>query len=199
MQRTNPAKRFDAAFYRRFYLNRRTRVITRREVALRVELVGAFVRHVGLRVRTILDAGCGLGLFRAPLLEQFPSARYTGLEASPYVCERHGWICGSIATYAPRRPFDLVVCYDVLQYLNDREAGAAMSNLADLCRGVLHFGALTREDWEQHCDRRHTDRNVHLRPAAWYRKRLRSAFLDAGTGMFVRREVPARLWELERA
>lgn len=198
MQRPDPSKRFDAAFYRRFYLDRRTRVINRREVALRVELIGAFMRHAGLRVRTILDAGCGLGLFREPLIREFPGAHYTGLEASSYVCAKHGWVCGSVATFQPKRPYDLVVCYDVLQYLDDRDAAAAMSNLGALCRGALHFGALTREDWEQHCDRRYTDRNVTLRPAAWYRRRLRRAFLNAGSGMFVRRDVPALLWELER-
>jgi SAM-dependent methyltransferase len=198
MHRDDPSKRFDAAFYRRFYLNRRTRVITRREVARRVDLIGAFVRLAGLPVRSILDAGCGLGLFRPPLLEQFPAARYTGLEASHYVCERYGWICGSVATFAPPRPFDLVICYDVLQYLGDREASIAMRNLGYLCRGALHFGALTREDWDLHCDRRHTDRNVRLRPAVWYRRRLAAGFFDAGSGMFLRRDVPARLWELER-
>jgi len=74
----------------------------------------------------------------------------------------------------------------------------ALTNLARLCRGVLHFGVLTQEDWDRYCDRSTTDRNVHLRPGAWYRERLGRGFLNAGCGMFVRRGAPVHLWELER-
>lgn len=191
-------ERFDAGFYRRFYLDPGTRVVTRGEMARRAEFVAAFARHGGQPVRRILDVGCGLGLMRAPLLRHFPRASYTGLEASAYLCERHGWEQGSAATFSAARPFDLVICHDVLQYLADREAAAALRNLARLCRGVLHFGVLTTEDWELYCDRRCTDRNVHLRPGAWYRRRLAPSFINAGSGMFVRRGAPVHLWELDQ-
>jgi len=190
--------RFDAGFYRRFYLDPRTRVVTRAEMARRADLIAAFVRHGEYPVRRILDVGCGLGLMRAPLLRHFPRASYTGVEASAYLCERYGWEQGSAATFASRRPFDLVVCYDVLQYLTTREAAAALRNLGQLCRGVLHFGVLTTEDWELYCDRSNTDRNVHIRPGAWYRRRLAPAFINAGSGMFVRRGAPIHLWELDQ-
>jgi SAM-dependent methyltransferase len=185
-------------FYDRYYRNRRTRVVTPGEMTRRAELIVAFVRHVELPVRRILDAGCGLGLMRAPLLHGLPAARYTGLETSGYLCERYGWELGSIADWRPRRPFDLVVCYDVLQYLDTREAAAAMRALGRLCTGVLHFSALTLEDWREHCDRRRTDRAVHLRTADWYRARLRTDFVNAGSGMFVRRDAGLHLWTLDR-
>jgi SAM-dependent methyltransferase len=191
-------ERFDAGFYRRFYLDPRTRVVTRAEMARRAEFVAAFARHGRQPVRRILDVGCGLGLMREPLLRHFPRASYTGLEASAYLCERHGWEQGSAATFSAARPFDLVICHDVLQYLADREAAAALRNLARLCRGVLHFGVLTTEDWELYCDRRCTDRDVHLRPGAWYRRRLAPSFINAGSGMFVRRGAPVHLWELDQ-
>ena len=79
-----------------------------------------------------------------------------------------------------------------------RPAAAGLRNLARLCQGVLHFGALTREDWELYCDKRRTDRNVHIRPAEWYRKRLARSFINAGSGMFVRRGAPVHLWELDQ-
>jgi len=195
--RSSP-ERFDASFYRRFYLDPRTRVVTRAEMARRADLVAAFVRHGELRVRTILDVGCGLGLMRAALRRHFPRARYTGLEPSPYLCERYGWQQGSAADFESPRPFDLVICYDVLQYLTAREAAAALRNLAELCAGVLHFGVLTREDWELYCDRTNTDRDVHIRPADWYRRRLARDFINAGSGMFVRRGAPVHLWELDQ-
>jgi SAM-dependent methyltransferase len=121
-----------------------------------------------------------------------------GLEASNYLCERHGWEQGSAATFDPGRTFDLVICYDVLQYLTAREAAAAIRNLGRLCAGVLHFGVLTSEDWELHCDQQTTDRNVNLRPGQWYRKRLAADFINAGSGMFVRRGAPVHLWELDQ-
>jgi SAM-dependent methyltransferase len=192
-------ERFNAAFYRRHYRSARTRVVSPAEMRRRAEFVAAFVRHSEWPVRSILDVGCGLGLMKRALAEQFPRARYTGLEVSRYLCDRYGWVHGSADTYAPDRPFDLVICYDVLQYLDEPTAGRALRNLLRLCRGVLHFGALTQEDWRLHCDRRLTDRDVHLRPADWYRRRLARGFVNAGAGMFVHRGAPIHLWELERA
>jgi SAM-dependent methyltransferase len=194
-----PAKdRFDAEFYRRHYLDRRTRVVTRAEMTRRAELVAAFVRHGELPVRSILDVGCGLGLMRRALLRHFPRARYTGLEASEYLCRRYGWEQGSAASFDPGRTYDLVVCYDVLQYLDSRQAAAALRNLGRLCAGVLHFGVLTQQDWDLYCDQRTTDRNVHLRAGDWYRRRLAPSFINAGSGMFVRRGAPVHLWELDQ-
>jgi 2-polyprenyl-3-methyl-5-hydroxy-6-metoxy-1,4-benzoquinol methylase len=196
--KTGLNERFGPEFYRRHYFNPRTRVVTRTEMSRRAEHVAAFVRHGDLPVRSILDVGCGLGLMRKQLLERFPRARYVGLEASSYLCERHGWEQGSAVTFDPGRTFDLVVCYDVLQYLTSRNAAAAIRNLGRLCAGVLHFGALTSEDWERYCDQQTTDRNVNLRPGEWYRKRLARDFINAGSGMFVRRGAPVHLWELDR-
>ena len=192
------SRRFGRDFYDRYYRNRRTRVVTRTEMSRRAALIVAFARHVELPVRRILDAGCGLGWMREPLLRGLPGAHYTGLETSGYLCERYGWTQGSLATWTDRRPFDLVVCYDVLQYLDDRDARAAMRALGRLCTGVLHFSALTLEDWREHCDRRRTDAKVHMRSADWYRRRLQAHFVNAGSGMFLRRGAPLHLWALER-
>jgi predicted TPR repeat methyltransferase len=197
-RRADPSSRFDADFYRRFYEDRRTRVVTPAEMSRRADLVAAFVRHGELKVRSILDVGCGLGLMRDRLLTHFPKARYTGLEVSEHLCDKMGWEQGSIGDFDPGRHYDLVVCYDVMQYVGEREAVAGLRNLARLCHGVLHFGALTREDWDLYCDKRRTDRNVHIRPGLWYRRRLARSFINAGSGMFVRRGAPFHLWELDQ-
>ncbi len=143
----SPSERFDAGFYRRYYRDPQTRVVTPAEMSRRANFIAAFMRHLELEVRSILDIGCGLGLLKRQLLRRFPGATYTGLEVSPYLCERYGWEAGSAATYRARRHYDLVICYDVLQYLDEREAGAAMRNLGQLCAAALHFVVLTREDW----------------------------------------------------
>ncbi|MGL6222025.1 MAG: class I SAM-dependent methyltransferase, partial [Steroidobacteraceae bacterium] len=117
-----PPEPFGEAFFRRFYLNPKTRVVTQKEMIRRANLIAAFVQHGELEVRSILDVGCGLGLMRNQLLRHFPKAKYTGLEVSQYLCDQHGWTQGSAHTFESPRPFDLVVCYDVFQYLPVRPA-----------------------------------------------------------------------------
>lgn len=192
-------ERFDADYYRRFYGNAATRSVTPAEVSRQVFFVTAYLRHLRLPVRRILDLGCGLGMMRAPLAEAFPRASYTGVEWSAYLCERLGWTHGSVVDFSARWPFDLVVCHDVLQYLEDAAAARAIDNLARLCRGALYLGVLSREDWERNCDRERTDEQVVLRPARWYRRRFARHFVNAGGGVFLRHEAPVVLWSLEHA
>ena len=79
--------RFDREYYRRFYFDGRTAVTSRAEMRARARLIAAYADHIGLPVRRMLDAGCGIGLLRAPLQRAFPRARYTGLEFSEYLCQ----------------------------------------------------------------------------------------------------------------
>lgn len=190
---------FDARFYQRFYMNPRTRVTTREEMARRAGMVAALVKQLEIPVKRILDAGCGLGWLRAPLLEAFPGAVYVGLEVSEHLCRQHGWVRKSLAEYRPRGRFDLLICYDVMQYLPDREAAQAMANLARLSRGALYFHAPTLEDWRDNADRSCSDGDINLRNADWYRTRLTRHFEHAGFGLHVRRGVPWGQWELERS
>ncbi len=191
------ARNFDSEFFRRFYLDPKTAAASREDLAARAHYVAAFADYLELDVRRILDAGCGLGLMRTTFRRMFPKARYVGLETSDYLCRKFGWRRGSVVDWRGAGRFDIVVCYDVLQYLGDREAERALANLARLCRGLLHFSALTREDWLYHCDKTRTDPDVNLRPAAWYRRRLRRGFHEAGAGLWVRRGTPVTLWSLE--
>ena len=188
---------FDHEYYRRYYYDPRTAVTTRREMQARARLIAAFTEHIGLPVRRLLDAGCGTGLLRAPLKRLLPKAEYVCLETSAYLCSRYGWEQGRIEEYRSTAPYDLVVCYDVLQYLDDRAAARALGNFGRLCRGALYFSALTRRDWEWNCDPTRTDSNVHLRAGNWYRLRLQRNFREVGAGFWLRRGSPLTLWELE--
>jgi SAM-dependent methyltransferase len=191
------SERFGRDYYRRFYRDGRTSVTSRAEMTARANLIAAYTRHIGCPVASILDAGCGLGLMRDPLLRALPGATYVGLEYSEYLCDRYGWVQGSLATYRPRKPFDLVACFDVLQYLDDTSAEKAMRNFARLCRGVLFFSALTRRDWRENADQSRTDPDVTMRTGAWYRKRLAKNFRPIGAGFWIRRGAPLVTWELE--
>jgi hypothetical protein len=189
---------FGAAYFRKFYLSATTRVVTPSEMRSRATLIAALLTHLQIPVRSILDAGCGIGLLRRPFAAVLPRARYVGLEFSEYLCRRYGWQRGSVVTHVPRSPSDLLICYDVLQYLDDAEAARAIGNFARLTRAALYVSALTREDWRDNCDRTRTDRAVHLRSGAWYRRRLGKAFRYVGFGVWLRKDVSAILWDLER-
>ena len=189
---------FDAAYFRRYYFNVSTRVTTPAEMRGRAQLIAAILRHAGIPVRSILDAGCGVGLLRKPFASAMPRARYSGLETSEYLCARYRWTRGSVVDFAPRSASDLVVCYDVLQYLDDGDAVLAIGNLAKLTRAALYISALTREDWRANCDRSRTDRFVHLRSGTWYRRRLQRRFNYLGFGVWLRKDAAAILWEMER-
>lgn len=193
-----PPQPFDAAYFRRYYRDRRTRVTTPREMRSRAALIAAVLRQAGLPVHSILDAGCGLGWLRGAFAKELPRAAYTGLERSEYLCARYGWTRGSVVDFAPARSFDLVVCYDVLQYLDDAAAARAIANLARLARCALYVSALTVEDWRENCERGLTDGDVHLRSGDWYRRRLAKSFRYLGLGVWAPKAVRATLWELER-
>jgi SAM-dependent methyltransferase len=192
-----PFEAFDAAYYRRYYHDPRTAVTSRAEMHARAGLIAASVRYIGLPVTRILDAGCGVGLMRAPLKRALPSARYVGLEASEYLCRRYGWRHGTLQTLEPSERYELVVCYDVLQYLEKPEAREAIAKLTAVCRGALYFGALTSGDWRNNCDQSRTDKVPGLRSAAWYRRELARGFRPLGCGMWLRRGAPVTLWDLD--
>lgn len=187
---------FDARYYRRFYLSAATRAMSQPETERRAAAVANIVAQHELPVKRILDMGCGLGWFKAPLQAVFPKARYTGVEYSEYLCEELGWQHGSVVDYRGRGQFDLVICCDVLQYLDDSSAIRAINNLARLCRGALYLHVPTRHDWQTLMDPGGTDANVQVRPGSWYQKHLRQHFRHIGCGVLVKHDVEVLQWEL---
>ena len=127
------------------------------------------------------------------------SAPVIALDYDAALAQSQAAVGRSVADYAPKEGFDLVLCHDVLQYLDDRTAVRALANLARLCRGALYFSVLTAGDWRRNADRARTDRDgARLRPAAWYKSRLARHFRPLGGGLLVRRGHDPLLWELER-
>ncbi len=188
---------FDKAYYDRFYRDPDTRVVSRAGIARMAAFVAHYLKHMDLPVRRILDIGCGLGFWRSAMQKHFPKASYQGVEISDYLCKKHGFEKGSVVDFKSRRPFDLVICQGVLQYLGDAAARRAICNLAELSRGAVYLEALTKADWEENCDRGTTDGSVHLRSGSWYRRQLSRYFFNCGGGLFVLPDAAATLFELE--
>lgn len=192
-----PRASFDAAYYKRYYKDRRTRVADAESCALLAGFVFSYLDYLRLPIDSVLDIGCGTGLWKREVQRRYPEAKYVGVEASEYACQTYGWEQGSVVDYKPAEDFDLVICQGVLQYLDDAEAEAALLNLPRLAPVALYLEALTREDWERNCNREITDGSVHLRGIEWYRERLRLHFVACGGGLFVARGAGAVFYELE--
>jgi len=188
---------FDAEYYARYYENERTRVASSNDIARLGRFVSGYADYLGIKVKRVLDAGCGIGLWQGVIAEHYPSARYTGIELSEHLCKTRGFTRASVVDYQDRGRFDLVICQGVLQYLTDAEARRAIANLGRLCRGLLYLEVLTAEDWASACDRRFSDGAVHRRSAAWYRKQLARDFQAIGGGVFAHRDANLVLYALE--
>ncbi len=189
---------FDRAYYDRFYRDRDDRVISEEQMEVLGRFVCSYLDYLGLQVSHVLDIGCGLGWWQGIITAYFPSASYTGVELSEYLCDEYGWTRASVVDYRSSRSFDLVICQGVLQYLDDGDAATAIINLGKLCRGALFLEVLTREDWEHNCDQAATDNRCHLREARWYASRLAKHFTNCGGGVFVSKRSEHYSYALDR-
>jgi predicted TPR repeat methyltransferase len=165
----------------------------------RARFVTSYLDHLQLDVRRVLDAGCGTGLWKRALRRIDRDIEYVGIDPSEYLCARYGWTRASIDEFRSRRRFDLVVCQDVLQYVDDAAVTRSFDAIARVGCGALYFDVPTRDDLDDRLlDARLTDRAIHVRSASWYRARLARDFINMGGGVFLRRGARAVALALER-
>lgn len=175
--------RFTAEYYRRYYENRSTAVVTPAERRAEVRFVLAFCAHIGLEIRRFADAGAGTGWWAKEFARQYPRCREVETyDSSPVAALMYGHRQVSIEDLGGR-PADLVVCRDVLRYLPGPAATRGIHRLRSKCRGVLYLHVVTRED---EVDEEASDMSGYFRPARWYLRKLSAAgFVNAGMGLFV--------------
>ncbi|MFD0740453.1 class I SAM-dependent DNA methyltransferase [Lysobacter koreensis] len=178
-------KHYDAAYFDRWYrgpvargeeIGGRARLV--RKVAL---AVATAEYHLERPIRSVLDIGCGEGPWRAPLLKLRPKLQYLGFDSSEYAIARfgarrnlHHARFADFAHLRPCAPVDLLVCSDVLHYLDTRELDRGLPALGELCGGVAFLETFTREDG--------IDGDTHgfkRRPARFYRQRFEALGLAA--------------------
>lgn len=195
-------KRYDRAYFERWYGNRSTRVNApaevRRKVALAVSVAEYFLRRP---LRTVLDVGCGEGAWRTHLRALRPGVDYLGLDSSGYAVERFGKSRnihrGSFADLPGLRlgVFDLVVCSDVMHYVSGRDLRAGVPVLAAATDGVAFLEVLTSED-----DIVGDLDSLIRRPAAWYRTLFTSSgFTPAGPYCWLSPAFADAVAEMERS
>lgn len=191
---------FDAAYYERFYFDKKTSVVDPAHVDRLGAFVGAYLQYLRVPVRRVLDVGCGIGLWKGLIARHFPEASYQGVEISDYLCQRYGWQQGSVVDYAASEPFDFVICQGVLPYLSPPDLKAALHNLGRLSRGALYIEAVSREDYERDTiDEDITDNRVFRHRADLYRRGLQEGAIELGGGVWLSRKAEVPLFALEQA
>ncbi|XOV83146.1 MAG: class I SAM-dependent methyltransferase [bacterium] len=186
---------FDAAYYQRYYHNPKTRAVSPEEQQRQVAFIAAYLRYLTVDVASIVDIGCGIGTFLAHFQKEYPDAACHGVEFSTYLCEQHGWQYGSVVD-VDTPPADLVVCNDVLAYLDKNACAQAIHHLADLSQSALYLSVMTSEDIDN-VDTEHSDMQQQPRPVRWYRKHLDLHFQSVGGGLFIKKPLTIPLWRLE--
>ena len=189
--------KFDKAYYDRFYRDPATRAVSPTTAQRQSEFIAAYLRYLDVPIKRFVDIGCGVGNVLRALQKAFPRARGYGVEYSDYLCEHYGWEKGSVSNYQPPHPTDLVLCNDVLGYLDDAACEQALRHLAEITTSALFLGVLTRQDLAL-CDERRTDSQQIARSLFWYQRRLRRNFVNVGGGLFLRKPLNVTVWNLDR-
>ena len=177
------ADRFDREYYRRFYEDEDTSIMSAEMRENEIAFVIAFCRHIGLQVERFADVGAGTGWWAAEFTDQYPDCRHIETyDASAAACDAYGHAHVPLQKLSGKSA-DLVVCRDVLRYLPDADAEEGIRRLARKSKGVLYLHLVTRED---EFDEESSDVVGYFRPVAWYRRRLANqGFRDCGMGLFV--------------
>jgi len=174
--------RYDEAYFDKWYRHPQHRVKSAAELRRQVEFVLRLAEWVlGRPVRTVLDVGCGEGNWQPELKRLRPRVYYEGVDPSEYAVARfgarRGLVRGGIEdldTLALRPQYDLVVCCGMLNYLSPETLRRGVAQVARRTGGVAYLELFTAGDafegdtsW------------TAPKPAAWYRRLLRSAGLHA--------------------
>ena len=101
-------------------------------------------------LKSVLDVGCGEGSWFSHLRALRPRAKYLGLDPSEYVVERYGASRNirraTFGELALDRDYDLIVCADVLHYLEASEIKRGLPEIARHTEGIAFVEFMTRED-----------------------------------------------------
>jgi SAM-dependent methyltransferase len=175
-----PMKVYDQTYFNRWYRDPGDRVSTRESLVRKVRMAVSVTEFLlGREIRSVLDVGCGEAPWFRVLKRLRPKARYVGVDSSEYVVERFGdernirqGSLGTLNALKSLRRSDLVVCADVLQYVETRDVERGLRAIRKLLGGVAYVEAFTTED-EMEGDRV----DWHERSAAEYRRLFRRAGL----------------------
>jgi 2-polyprenyl-3-methyl-5-hydroxy-6-metoxy-1,4-benzoquinol methylase len=190
-------RRFDEAYYHRFYESPQTRVVSAEEHHHRAQFVFSFAEYNKVEMKSVLDIGAGIGLWKHWVEKHQKGVAYTGTEVSAVMCKKHGFQHRDIARWRDRKKHDLIICQGVLQYLPDPDVAPAVANIAAMSRGLVYVEVVTRADLRDRADKAKTDADVYVRNGSYYRGILAKHFVSVGCGLWWAKDRPPPFWELE--
>ncbi|HMJ14169.1 MAG TPA: class I SAM-dependent methyltransferase [Polyangiaceae bacterium] len=191
-------RRFDEAYYHRFYESPKTRVVAPEDHSALAEFVFAFARWNHIEIKSILDIGAGVGLWKYWIEKNVKGALYSGTEVSAAMCKKHGFMHRDIARWRDRKKHDLIICQGVLQYLPDPDVAPAVANIASMSRGLVYLEITTRTDLREVCDTTRTDIDIFVRNGSYYRGILSKHLVNIGAGLWWVKDRPPPFYELEQ-
>lgn len=196
-------KIYDRAYFDKWYRHPDHSVASPTELRRKVAMVVAQAEYyLGRPVRSVLDIGCGEGVWRAPLLKLRPGLHYQGLEASEYAVSRYGRSrniglarFGQLEYLRFDHRFDVIVCTDVLHYLKPAEIRAGLSGIGDMLEGVAFLEVFTSKDGVDG-----DMEGFHSRSPSWYLKAFNDVgLLPCGSHCYLGPRLERRVAALERA
>ena len=196
-------KRYDHAYFEKWYRDPRHAVGSRGELRRKVAMAVAVAEYyLGRKIETVLDVGCGEAPWRAPLLALRPGISYRGLDASEYAVRRYGRVrniglakFGDLAGLRFETRFDLVVCSDVIHYLKPAELHAGLAGIADMLEGVAFLELFTSKD-----DVAGDRKGYIARAPSWYLRTFETAgLMPAGSHCYLGFRLSRGIAALERA
>ena len=205
-------KTYDRTYFDRWYRDPAQAVILGGHLARRVRLAVSAAEYVLERdVESVLDVGCGEAPWRPLLRRLRPKARYVGIDPSPYVVARYGKRRGivqggvgdlgssalarALLAQGARPPFDLIVCSDVLHYVDTPDLAKGLKAIGKWIGGGLAFLEFFTKDDDTEGD----TEDFRKRPAATYARLLRAAGLThLGLHCYVGRDVGRAIMDFER-
>jgi len=197
----DPGATYDRAYFDHWYRDQGfgSRAVLRRKVAY---AVAAAEYLLARPLRSVLDVGCGEGPWQPVLADLRPRATYVGVDPSSYAVERFGarrhlrlGAFGELGRAVPAEegPFDLIVCVDVLGYVDDADVAPGLAALAARLGGLALVEVFTAED-QFEGDVEH----YRARPSARYERWFADARLARlGPNLFVGRALQPVLSTLE--
>ena len=173
---------FDSSYYARFY--GKDGAHDEEKISHLATAVHNMCAWWGINIRTVLDVGAGMGMWRDWYSEHHPDVSVQSIDVSEHACKTWNHELGNIADWTPTRKADLVVCHSVLQYLDNSSFASAVENLAAGTKWVMYLELPTKWDYENVVDSRGTDMQVYKRSATWYRQHLTKHFIQIGAGLW---------------
>jgi SAM-dependent methyltransferase len=151
---TSASKQYDRAYFEKWYRDPKHSIGSRQAVARKAQLAVAMAEYyLGRPIRSVLDVGCGEGVWRAPLKKLRPDIEYLGLDTSEYVIARYGrkrnlrlGSFGQLGELRFDQRFDLIVCSDMLHYVRSAEIVRGLRGIAELLEGIAFLELFTARD-----------------------------------------------------